>query len=127
MTQRRHPLMDRFPQFFEPGLTGGLIDGGFTTGPGWDGVIAELLERLAALGLPQEFRGTQVKEKFGELRFYHNGQCGGLFDEVESLIAAASARSVETCEQCGQAGSRVSDGGWVRSLCASCMQRRGER
>ena len=54
----------------------------------------------------------QVKEKFGELRFYYEGgdeYCSG-------ALAMAEAISVKTCEVCGAPGIRRGKG-WIRTLC----------
>lgn len=54
----------------------------------------------------------QVKEKFGELRFYHSGG-----DEyVDGLVSMASSMSAVTCEVCGNPGKKI-EGGWGRTLC----------
>lgn len=55
---------------------------------------------------------SQVKEKFGTLRFYYYGgddYCRG----VESM---ADAMSCVTCETCGKPG-KIRRGGWIRTLC----------
>lgn len=55
---------------------------------------------------------TQIKEKFGGLRFYYDG--GN--DFVDGAVAMAEACASHTCEKCGKPGSRRS-GGWLRTLC----------
>lgn len=63
---------------------------------------------------PCEVVATQVKEKFGTLRFYVNGS-----DEyVDGAISMAEHMSAKTCEICGQSG-KIRNGGWVRTLCDS--------
>ena len=55
---------------------------------------------------------SQVKEKFGTLRFYYYGgdeYCHG----VESL---ADSMSAVTCEDCGTPGKLLTQG-WLRTLC----------
>jgi hypothetical protein len=55
---------------------------------------------------------TQVKEKYGTLRFYAMGG-----DEyIDGMIRMAESMSSVTCETCGNAG-RVRTGSWVRTLC----------
>lgn len=58
---------------------------------------------------------TQVKEKFGSLRFYVNG--GN--DTTDSLISFAESMSFCTCESCGRPG-QPSDGGWIYVRCDDC-------
>ncbi|MEK7090164.1 MAG: hypothetical protein AAB930_01100, partial [Patescibacteria group bacterium] len=63
-------LFKNFP-FFHPEapLTESLMAFGFECGDGWFGLIKKLCEKLKDLDL-KDFRVTQVKEKFGGLRFY---------------------------------------------------------
>jgi len=123
----RVELIERFPGFFRATEEGfGLSDLGIWTGPGWDGVIGQCLTTLAGLGLPDDFRLVQIKEKFGELRIYHNGRTGEHDHAVEDAIAQATEASVHTCERCGMAGIRMAEHGWWRTLCASCLQRSSE-
>ena len=55
---------------------------------------------------------TQVKEKFGTLRFYYNG--GDNY--IDALVAMAEGMTARTCEECGNPGHR-SDNGWIRVRC----------
>jgi hypothetical protein len=65
--------------------------------------VPELVEQVVA---------TQIKEKFGTLRFYYNGG-----DEyISGLVAMADSMSGRICEDCGKPGKRTS-GGWIRTLC----------
>lgn len=55
---------------------------------------------------------TQVKEKFGTLRFYVYGSdkyCDG-------VISMAEALSGVTCEVCGNSG-KTNNSGWLKTLC----------
>lgn len=55
---------------------------------------------------------SQVKEKFGTLRFYYYGgddYCRGLENMAESMSAV-------TCEDCGNTGKHLAQG-WYRTLC----------
>jgi len=55
---------------------------------------------------------TQVKEKFGGLRFYYNGG-----DEyIDGITAMAEAMAEITCETCGKPGKKTNHG-WIRTLC----------
>lgn len=57
---------------------------------------------------------SQIKEKFGTLRFYVDGgdeATGGMIQMAETMSAA-------TCEQCGAPG-HTGGRGWVRTLCAA--------
>lgn len=55
---------------------------------------------------------TQVKEKYGTLRFYYDGG-----DEtIDGMVRMAESMSAVTCEECGKPGYQ-SDGGWIVTLC----------
>lgn len=55
---------------------------------------------------------SQVKEKYGTLRFYVYG--GDEF--IQGLISMAESISAVTCEHCGNSG-KIRDGAWIRTLC----------
>jgi hypothetical protein len=55
---------------------------------------------------------TQVKEKYGTLRFYFDGGD----DYIDGIIAMAESMSARTCEVCGAPGTS-NGGGWIRTLC----------
>ena len=91
---------------------------GFEVGDGWFNILKVLSERLEPTGAI----ASQVKEKYGTLRFYiYNGS-----DEAFDLIDRAEFASERTCEECGEPG-KLTDGGWVRTLCATCEETRYER
>ena len=55
---------------------------------------------------------TQIKEKFGGLRFYYDGG-----DEyVSGLVTMAAAWASHACEECGSQGV-LRHGGWLKTLC----------
>ena len=64
---------------------------------------------------------SQVKEKFGGLRFYTNGYT----DEVGGMIRMAESMSYRTCEVCGNSG-RSNNHGWISTLCDTHRLERGE-
>lgn len=85
---------------------------------------------VARTGPNQQFRkeppkvrqvvASQVKEKYGTLRFYTNGN-----DEyVDGLISMAESMSARTCETCGSPG-KTRRGGWVRTLCDKHAEEQG--
>lgn len=64
-------------------------------------------------------RASQVKEKFGGLRFYMTSHTEGM----DELIREAEALSEKTCEECGGPG-KLNSTGWIRCLCRECRQKR---
>jgi len=64
---------------------------------------------------------SQVKEKFGGLRFYTNGYTDG----ISAMISMAESMSYRTCEVCGSPG-RSNNYGWISTLCDTHRLERGE-
>ncbi len=94
---------------------------GFECADGWYDIIHDLSEQLEnlILNLPENdrvlFKAVQVKEKWGELRFYMTQGT----DDMYNAIEVAEERSRRTCEKCGEPGSlhRPKPAGWVKTLC----------
>jgi hypothetical protein len=55
---------------------------------------------------------TQVKEKFGTLRFYYDGGD----EKIDGMVTMAEAMSAVTCEVCGNAG-KFRGRGWYYTAC----------
>lgn len=80
-------------------------------GEGWWPLIDELIEDLKKLGWDGQI--TQIKEKFGGLRFYISEGSMEIFDR----IAKAEADSYHICEVCGESGKLRGDLSWAKTLC----------
>jgi len=121
----RHPLFFRKPadeSDFKP-----LDQWGIEIGNGW----FELLDRLSAKferaisdcvaqGIPiyECPRAGQIKQKLGELRVYV-GRFEGISPSVMAAIAEAERSASQTCESCGQPGSKRHDA-WIHVACDQC-------
>lgn len=99
---------------------------GFSCSDGWFKLIWQLSEKLEPLckaendsyteeqkKLGYRCCASQVKEKFGTLRFYMTCET----DKMDKLIEEAEQLSSITCEECGKKGKTRNDLGWVRTLC----------
>jgi hypothetical protein len=95
------------------GVTGQLDDVSDEVGAGWHPLIAQLHTDL--LALDPDYRVSQVKEKYGELRVYLTSE---ETPDTESLIDAATAASLTICELCGQPGAPRTVNGWVYTRCS---------
>jgi hypothetical protein len=60
---------------------------------------------------------SQVKEKYGGLRFYMTIQS----DEMSDLIHEAEKKSIKTCENCGKPG-KIRGKEWVFTRCDECWE-----
>jgi len=63
---------------------------------------------------------TQVKEKFGGLRFYY----GGGDKTIQGMVYLAESMSYRICEECGVMTELVNRnaGGWIRTTCPMCSK-----
>jgi hypothetical protein len=101
---------------------------GFECDDGWyniiDSACAQIMNRaynnrLNNVKFP-EVIATQVKEKYGTLRFYYNGGD----DYVDGVVSMAESMSERTCEVCGAPGE-LREGGWLRTLCDQHVKEQG--
>ena len=61
---------------------------------------------------------TQVKEKFGTLRFYFDGGD----DLIDGMVWLAEHMSYQCCEKCGSTENIGQTSGWITTLCEKCGQ-----
>jgi len=63
---------------------------------------------------------SQVKEKFGGLRFYHNGGD----DNIQGMVHLAEVLSCRICEECGKMNEEVvcTGRGWISTRCMKCRK-----
>ena len=107
---------------------------GFSCGDGWFWLINKLSAKLEAVNqkikddseIPEEEKwyisASQVKEKFGTLRFYTSGYPAKYEDEIRTALSEAVQKSCRTCEDCGRRG-RMTNYGWMRTLCIKCEKK----
>jgi hypothetical protein len=97
---------------------------GFECGDGWYTLIDRLCNDIT-LHLSQYTKAeidpviaTQVKEKFGGLRFYHNG--GDAF--VDAIVLFVESLSYKTCMFCGTTKNVGYTTGWITTCCENCFK-----
>ncbi len=116
-------IMQAWPEVYGPGpwpVSGTLLGWGFGCDRGWCPLLERLSADLAAItredGLTG-FRVQQVKERFGELRFY----CSDGNDRSDARITLAEHEAATTCEACGLRPARLRDqAGWLATQCDRC-------
>jgi hypothetical protein len=64
------------------------------------------------------FSVAQVKEKFGGLRFY----CNGENEKISEFIKEAEHKASKTCIGCGSELEKRSEGGWSFVPCLKCKK-----
>ncbi len=101
---------------------------GFECGDGWYDLLEEAITKLEPLVAAAKkkdpegwdfgyYRASQVKEKYGTLRFYMSGET----KKMSTIIRKAERRSSKTCEACGKAGKLRGDG-WYVVRCDACNE-----
>lgn len=72
---------------------------------------------------PNQITCSQMKEKFGGLRFYTNGHD----DIVDGMIRMAEYMCDNACQDCGSEQDLGITSGWITVLCRSCAIGHGDR
>jgi len=81
-------------------------------GNGWYNLINVLSELIVDRSTKVE--AIQVKEKFGELRFYYKNTSS---DYIEGIVRMAGLLSGVICEECGDLGTTANAKGAMRTRC----------
>jgi hypothetical protein len=89
---------------------------GFSCGDGWYPLL-DVLSLLVSRHDPNH-SASQVKEKFGTLRYYFAAPN----DYSAGVVSLAEHISAITCEICGSPAMVVSAGGWVSTRCAQHVE-----
>ena len=72
---------------------------------------------------PNQVTCTQIKEKFGGLRFYENGAD----NVVDGMIKMADFICSNTCQECGSRNDLGQTKGWIATMCRNCIIGHGDR
>lgn len=110
-------LCTRYSAIFSADGPSGQRLFGFECGDGWFTLIdaaCALIQRQIDTTGTQQLVASQVKEKFGGLRFY----CREGDDYSTSVVDLAESLSMHVCEACGAPGKVISTSGWMRARCA---------
>lgn len=86
---------------------------------GWYKAFGKILERelKEATADDPEFAIYDIKEKFGELRIYHNGD-----KKVDDIVDAFTVISQYICVSCGKLGVGSTKRGWILPYCRECYK-----
>ena len=66
---------------------------------------------------------TQIKEKFGGLRFYYNGGD----NEIDGMVRLAESLSYKICEYCGTTINVGMTQKWYSTICGKCREEESNR
>ena len=121
-------LFDKYPKIFiekDLPMSETCMCWGIDCGNGWFNLLDLLCSSLqwdTDKNDREQVVATQVKEKFGTLRFYTHGT-----DEYQrGMIALAENMSGKTCDVCGQPGE-TKGRMWVSTLCEPCRFKLGAK
>jgi hypothetical protein len=115
--REKYPLLFRNPIPFE--CDGGWLDLIDELSSKLEGVIKELFQKEPELKNQYDFSAIQVKEKFGELRFYMSAYV----DEMFGLITEYTDKSKKICEVCGnEAALKEVNPRWYKTICDGCLE-----
>ena len=100
---------------------------GFDCGDGWFNIINQLCQNIQhhidwknkEKEVVAQVVVSQVKEKYGTLRFYYSGGD----DTIDGMVSMAESMSGVTCEECGNIGES-NNGGWIKVLCETHLDER---
>ena len=114
-------LTEEFPEIFRDrngSVRTSSMPFGFTCGDGWFNIIYFLCKTInhrIKHSKCEPVVATQVKEKFGTLRFYVNGGD----DYTDGAIELAEMLSSVTCDKCGSPSSSgpTPKNGWISTRC----------
>lgn len=122
--QNEEYLFNKYPKIFaqkDLSMYETAMCWGIDCGDGWLKIIDELCEKIQARCDEEGYthvQATQVKEKWGGLRFYMNVAD----DYIYRLIDEAERASEITCEICGEPGKLYTDG-WYTVRCEKCKEK----
>jgi hypothetical protein len=111
-------LCEKYPKIFanrHADMRATAMCWGFECGDGWYQIIEALccaMQSHCDSNAISQLVASQVKEKYGTLRFYYIGGD----DMTDGMVYLAEVMSGMTCEVCGQPGI-TRDTGWLTTRC----------
>jgi hypothetical protein len=119
-------LLEKYPKIFiqhSKPMTETCMCWLFECGDGWFKIIDLLCEMLQwdiDHNKHPQIEASQVKEKFGSLRFYVNGSD----DKQDGMIDYVCALSNYVCEHCGSMEDVTQTKGWITTICKKCLDKK---
>lgn len=86
-----------------------------SVGAGWGSIIRDLYKHK-----PSSVHIDTVKEKFGALRIYFEGNDEDSLKKFREYVFFLEDKSITICEKCGAEGSLRTDRKWYKTLCDNC-------
>ena len=111
-------LVKKYPDIFKDyggDIMKTCMGWGLACGKGWFLLLDELCGKIKDMHVT----ARQVKEKFGTLRFYIEGT-----EEAHNIVSEYEDKSGTVCEDCGGPGETENKGGWLKTICSGCREKR---
>ena len=91
---------------------------------GWMNIIEKMSSEIAAIDTNKVIKVLQIKQKFAGLRYYYTWteDKPDYLDNISKITSDYETLSFETCEVCGNPGSRATNHGYILTLCRNCMK-----
>ena len=101
------------------------------TQDGWYKLLFDLCEnieiKLNGKKYKNLFKVEQVKQKYGQLRFYTNiCENNNMYNNLVELIENFEERSLGICEFCGENGKTIWENRWAYVKCEKCQNKEGK-
>ena len=119
-------LVNKYPKIFRDrnaDMRTTAMCWGFDHGNGWFTLLDKLCSHIQwhidqSKGKVPQVIATQVKEKYGGLRFYFYGGD----DYIDGSVSLAESLSYKICEDCGSTKNVTQTEGWILTLCEECLK-----
>jgi len=93
---------------------------GYQCNKGWYELINKMIETIYYLDVNKDIRIYQIKEKFGEFRFYYNSH-NISNKHIADIVNKYTTLINTTCELCGKPGT-LQRNGYFQTLCKACIE-----
>ena len=87
-----------------------------------DELCEKINKLLVKANYVNDYRITEIKEKWGELRWYNNGVPEIIFEELNNLLDEYSEKSKHICINCGLPAEIDYEKSFFLPLCEKCKK-----
>jgi hypothetical protein len=111
----KQQLKDKYKIFSD------ISEANISVGDGWYDAIdggSQLIQEYLDKKPDMVVKVGQIKEKFGEMRFYVDGHVDEYINEIINTIEESANN---TCERCGcYCDKKLNKAGWLKTMCDTC-------
>jgi hypothetical protein len=132
--EKEQEIYDLYPELYQQrnwAMQHTCMCWGIDCGDGWFNILKKLTLGIKALAthFGGDVQASQVKEKFGTLRFYFTSshvstETRDLLDTLIYWMIESAERETEyTCASCGERGKLYDETGWIKVRCEKCYSK----